>query len=326
MPQPYDPAIAQAMMTLASIAYTEGRDDPTKPGARDIAHNLSNLAYSTHGEWQLAWGPGYSSYDDNMMYVVQRQSDPVYAVVIRGTEPSSIKSWLEDVPTGMTDYARYTGDLTRVSDKFAEAIEKLEQTAKDPSGLGFEAFFDRICAGPENITLYVTGHSQGAGLAPIMGAWLHAKSGKWAADLTVISYGFAPPTSGDKLFAEWVDRSFACFYVANPNDIVPFAYNRLGKIIPEHVPTTVPQWISVDGFEIDLHAIIDASDVAMKAIADLHFTSWQQAGTQHGVTGHPAPAKDKSYQSQVGYQHDHNTYLSLIGAHQPVSLKPAPTA
>ncbi|MEM9045835.1 MAG: lipase family protein [Pseudomonadota bacterium] len=321
----YDAPTAQAMMTLASIAYTEGASDPTKPAAKDIAHNLSNTVYSTKGEWQLVWGPGYSTYDDNMMYVVQKGTQPIYAVVIRGTEPSSLKSWFEDVPTGMTDYATYTSELTRVSDKFAEAIEKLEQTAKDPGGQGFEAFFDGVCRTQGDVTIYVTGHSQGAGLAPIMGAWLHAKSDKWAADLTVISYGFAPPTSGDRLFAEWVDRTFACFYVANPNDIVPFAYNRIGDIIPNAVPTKVPEWIKVDGIDVNLHVIIDGANIAMKTIADFHMTSWEQAGAQHPVNGHHAPKKDKTYEAQVGYQHDHNTYLSLIGAYQPVSLKPAPT-
>ncbi|MEM8792978.1 MAG: lipase family protein [Pseudomonadota bacterium] len=324
MTESYNNMIAQQMMTLASIAYTYGPGKSATPRAEDIAHNLAHKQYSTKGVWDLVWGPGYSDYDDNMMFVVRQKGTGTYAVAIRGTEPSSIKSWLEDVPTGMSDYATYTGETTLVSDKFAEAIQHLEQTAKDPGGQGFEAFFDGICARPDPVTLYVTGHSQGAGLAPIMAAWLHAKRGKWPAPVQVISYGFAPPTSGDTEFAGWVDRTFPCFYVANPHDIVPFAYNRLGDIIPQAVPTTVPQWVKIDGIDVDLHALIDGSNIAMKAIADLHMTRWQQAGTAHPVTGIPDPKKGDDYLAQVGFQHSHDTYLELIGAYYPVSLAPKP--
>lgn len=325
----FDQTMAQIQMTLSAIAYTAGAKDPTMPDAEDIRCNLANANYSTGGEWGLVWGPGYSTYDDNMMFVVQHRSDATYAVVIRGTEAVDLYSWFEDVPTGMTDYADYTdGETTRVSDKFANAIKYLEQSAKDPAtGATIESFLDSVADGQSKLTLYVTGHSQGGGLVPIMSAWLHAKSKKWTTtQTTIISYGFAPPTSGDTKFANWIAANIPCYYVANPHDIVPYAYNRLSDIIADEVPISVPKDITVKGYTVNLHDIIDGANIAMKAIADFHLTSWAQAG-QAQPTIPPAGIVDPDggeYTAQVGFQHSHDTYLQLLGAYYPVSLKPAP--
>lgn len=320
----YDASMAQVQMTLSAIAYTPDSNGGASPTPGDITTELSKTGYATGGDWSLAWGPGYSTYDDNMMYVVQK-TPGTYSLVIRGTQFNSLTSWFEDFPTGMTDVSAWTGGdvagtTPYVSDKFYTAITTLMTTPGPVAATGqtmdLAAFLDGLASANSSLTLYITGHSQGGGLAPVLLAWLisHAAANWPSTDATMIGYGFAPPTSGGANFASWVKgnpdggksgNASASFLVKNPNDIVPFAYDQIMSIWLDGVPIAV-----TDHTERD--AIIAAALGAV-ALAGSYKTVWAQAGE---VTILPSEADPEggSYFSQVEAQHNHNSYLILLGA------------
>ncbi|MFA3916716.1 lipase family protein [Ruegeria hyattellae] len=316
MPELFDINVARVQMTLCAISYVKGTgSDKTRPNPCDIEAELAKTGYATGGQWSLVWGPAYSAFDDNMMYLVQQDNTSNIAIVIRGTEAVDIKSWCEDVPKGMSDVSGYTHkQATLVSDEFADAISHLAQAvpvgSDDDRTLG--AILDKL-ASKMVLSVIVTGHSQGGGLAPIMGAWIADRLAAQKAHVKV--YAFAPPTPGNTEFASWVANALEAFHVANPHDLVPFGYARIGSVITDKVPVEVPEFVSIDGVPFPLRLGIDTADLAVKAIADLNDTSWAPAGTSHLLPAVAAPT-DLDYLQQVDAQHNYNSYLYLLGAPQ----------
>lgn len=316
MPVTFDINVAKVQMTLCAISYVKGTGaDATRPDPDDIKAELAKKHYETGGKWSLVWGPAYSQFDDNMMYIAQQTNTSVFSLVIRGTESVDVKSWCEDVPTGLTDISSYTGQTgTLISKEFSEAIDGLTKAVSADAGdqrtLG--DVLDDLASDPA-LRMTVTGHSQGGGLAPVMGAWVANRLGTARGRVAV--YAFAPPTPGDAKFASWVKSNLDAFHVANPLDLVPFGYAKTGSVIKDKIPTKVPEFIKVHGFPFPLHLGIDAAAVALKALVEFHSTSWAPAGTSCPLPAEAAPA-DLDYLKQVEAQHNYNTYLYLLGAPQ----------
>lgn len=318
MTTPYTPQ--QVQMTLAAIAYA---DDKTFFGIRDyslaeigrkIANELQGdhthmgkpYAYATGKDWRLAWGPVFGTTDDNLMYVAEEIATTNLSIVLRGTVEQVLSFW-EDVPTGQLAFGNGAPGDAMVSDHFLEALNGLLATA-DSSGATLEQYLQNAVSDGRSRTIYVTGHSQGGGLTSMMLAWA-ANAGKgWsgAGQLAFKGYAFAPPTSGNPAYANWINASFDLVSVVNCLDIVPFGYAAIDRIRPDNVPEPVPHW---QGF-LDLWAILD---VAAGLAADAG--QWQQPSNQLKLGPEKLPST-MSYLSQVGGQHNHNSYLYLLGAPQ----------
>lgn len=306
--------LSQQMMTLSAISYVspgEGRN----PSESEIVAQLDCACYATEGDWNLAWGPAFDSAYDNMMCVVRQGGTDTYALVLRGTVFDSLRSWLADVPTGQVDFSKYTGGQESwVSNGFYDAfIDMLKATS---GGQTLAQYLAAHAGTGGDITIYVTGHSQGAGLVPLFVAWVQAQAASWqGVTATVAGHGFAPPSAGDKKFAAWIEANAECTLYANPNDIVPFAYDRLGAIVTDDVPTSVPMGDRI---------LIDAADAAAWLAAKRGGGSWAQAGTWVQLPGEAAPGS-MDYFDQVEAQHNHNTYLHLMAAAQTtIPTSPSP--
>src|ERR1051325_1626273 len=78
---PYDNSEAQLCMTLAAIAYSS----ENAPGEIQ-ATIIDNLA-AFLSDWELVWGPGLTTGNQNLVYLAQDTTQPArYAVCIRGTD------------------------------------------------------------------------------------------------------------------------------------------------------------------------------------------------------------------------------------------------
>lgn len=308
-----DFTIPQIMMTLAAIAYTEpsekwwqvlfcGQKNPT---AEQLETNLATPSYATNGDWKLVWGPADSPDFDNMMFVTRQSGTDTYALVLRGTVFDDLASWKEDLATDQKRFNAYTNDEeTWVANGFFDGFNlMLQATSRGPAqDQTLSRFFEAEASTATDMTIYVTGHSQGAGLMPLFLAWLNAEKNRWGKGITTAGYGFAPPTAGDQKFADWVEQNADSNLYINPYDLVPFGYRKIDRVIPDAIPTEVPEI---------LHPVIDAAVVIARDAANTGGGSWAQAGKQVILDGTPATG---SYFDQIGFQHGHNTYLKLLGA------------
>jgi len=291
----------QIMMTLSAIAYVDDTSkDPTTIGNK-ISTELKHKSYATDKNWHLVWGPVIGAEHDNLAYVAQCGDQ--MAVVLRGTtaDPWSI---IEDIPTGQT---QFPGAPPRpmVSLEFRHDGRDELLDAQASTGSTLVDFLQRA----DPATLYVTGHSQGGGLTPMMMAALQI-----ALSRGVEGHAFAPPTSGNPEFANWIGNNHKCTFYINPLDIVPLGYAAIKDIATKGIPLDIP--LTEEGAEVAL-----AAEAAATA-ADL-VGPWQQPATQIILPSVPIypiipgnPGFWDKFKAAAGAQHAHNNYLSLLGAPQ----------
>ena len=312
--------IAKTMMTLAGISYiapdqsliSEIFCGPANPRKSEIIRELHRARLTR--DWALVWGPTYTPEFDNMMFIVQHGTTGDLALILRGTVFDSLKSWSEDVATDQKRFDVYTdGKETWVANGFYDGFIRMLQSTSSgvAEGVNLTDFLkknSKSCA-----TVYVTGHSQGAGLMPLFLAWLNTEKETWSEDISLAGYGFAPPTPGDKRFADWVKSSLTSELYVNKYDIVPRGYAEIRSLISENIPEDVPA---------DLVPIIEAAAVLCEEAARKGGGSWAQAGTVHTFDRSKVTGED--YLDLVGCQHSHFTYLLLMGA--PLSGQERPVS
>ncbi|MEO1139701.1 MAG: hypothetical protein AAFW87_09610 [Pseudomonadota bacterium] len=295
---------AQIMMTLSAIAYVDDTGTPPETIGKKITEELKNASYATQGNWTLAWGPVVGAVHDNLAYIAQNGNE--MAVVLRGTTPAW-ESIFEDIPSGQVHFPNAPSGATVSTEFLHDGLNEL-LAATAPTGSTLVNFLKLADPG----TLYVTGHSQGGGLTPMMMAYLQD-----ALSRTAYGHAFAPPTSGNPGFADWITALNTCTFYINPLDIVPLGYAAIGDIVSDGIPLDIPA--SEDGAEIA--AAVAASVAAADAVGP-----WKQPETQvilPRVPIYPIIPGDPSFidkfKAAVGDQHAHNNYLSLLGA-PPVTL------
>ncbi|BFM16652.1 hypothetical protein R50073_28350 [Maricurvus nonylphenolicus] len=292
----FDQQQAGVLMTLASIAYADSSG--SLPKVRNaIMAELAKPHYATQGQWQLVWGPVIEGEGDNLMYVARR--DNQYAIVLRGTV-GDLGSFWEDVPTGQVAFS-YAGPEAKVSSHFDDALQALLKGADHESGQRLSVFLAQTLHA--NSELFVTGHSQGGGLTPMLVAWALSERTVWpqATQVNCQGYAFAPPTSGNTDFARWIAAHAISYQVINPLDVVPCGYAAIDSVISKHIPDKVP-------FEYKL-LIEGAADLA----ADVG--EWEQPQQQVMLQKIQLP-DSISYLHQVLDQHNHNSYQWLLGSPQ----------
>lgn len=299
-PGAYNQTVAQIMMTLSGISYFDDSKGTRASIKKGIIAELGKKSYATGGLWSLVWGPVVFNGTDNLLYLARFQQTSVYAIVMRGTAPD-FASIIEDIPTSQDDFSKFAAPGAKVSAEFRRALIGMARRADPDLKQTLEQYLAAVIGGKPGATLYFTGHSQGGALVPMMMAWFGSAASQWKAKS--LAYSFAGPTSGNPAFANWVNGTGALTRVVNPLDVVPYGYAAINRIVPDSVPT------KVTGLEKDcLEGVLD--DVAYL----LSWTgTWQQPGTP---TLLPAKHATGSLLTQVGIQHETNSYLKLLGAPQ----------
>ncbi len=134
--------------------------------------------------------------DDINACLVGEMEDGV-VLAFRGTIPldihhmQSLIDWINDFDADLVEVDGLPG---RVHDGFHKSVASLWDEF-------LPAVQERMS---ESKLLYVTGHSKGAGMAPIVAALLRERQGITASLIQL----FAPPRPGNEEFASYVDESF----------------------------------------------------------------------------------------------------------------------
>ncbi len=239
----YEVGEAGVIMTLAAIAYiAEGQQPEVIKDS--IITLLQNTSLATGGDWQLAWGPGISGIMDNLVYIaVDSTSSPVsYAIVIRGTNINSIDDIIQDLQVFSLVPFKYGLMGDSVAHGSMRGLDSLLNTHDPVTGKTIEGFLNSLPANG-NKKMFITGHSQGGALAPLMTYWFIKSSGL-INSFAVETYAFAGPSVSNKTFKENFINSIPAtgsfHMVSNSLDIVPYFWARHDSLVINNIPTHVP--------------------------------------------------------------------------------------
>lgn len=296
------PLAVQQAMTLAAVAYLDEskifhpRTD-LKQMRTDMNTMLQDTNLATNNDWAIVWGPARieKSKGDNLAYIAKNSQDGTLALVLRGTVANSFDSWKEDLPTELVAFG--TDGWGSVCKEFYDAVHGLLTTTDVYPG---DPTLDAYITSNQAATWWVSGHSQGGGLVPLMQATLATTYGIAA----VSGYSFAGPSCGDPTFAAKVDADLTLTRVINLLDIVPRAYNQLSTIWTDNIPCESLQTLEIRG-AVDLWTYE----------TELRETDFAQP-MQHVIAlpKVPVPDPDTDYWTQVEDQHATSSYLYLMGA------------
>ena len=326
----YDLAEAVLTMTLCANAYLDQSPLPNESAAAHVARMRRDidaaLAGGGYADWRVIWGPGLNTDGANMLYVAGNRAANQYAVTIRGTEWQFCLDWIEDftsllglVPFRFLLNPPPSADV-RVAAGLALTLQQLLAiVATDgQQATGLLSFLEAL---PPDASIFVTGHSQGGGVASLLAVWLAWSFGS-AARLKV--YTFAAPSPGNAGFARYYNALFrdatggasTAYRVYNTLDVVPHAWASLAAIASYYqpAPAATPEIRSLATFA----QAAFAHDYAQVGTAN--------DGSAVPLTGTVVPPPqafglnipaDAQFAWEAEYQHGTATYLHLLAAPAP---------
>ena len=282
----------QVMMTLSAITYTSFDSLTILQEGLDAAEALQQ-------EYVAIW---MAKDDSNLVYLVKNRLSDSYAIAISSpvfqfdlallfklSEDQGLAHQVSFPDSGGGDVKIAAGILDTVRD-----IQRLSY-----KGTTLQQLLSQM---PEGTLVYITGHSVGGTLA---GAYALQLANNNTAGLDIIPYTFGAPNAGNSTFADLFNpisrnlRFSQSVRTVNNKDIIPFAWHDL-------------QGIPAIGYgdiicPIELTLCIDC--VARLLILARAF--YAQSPITHSLKGKIEPIE--GFFQQAMYQHQHNTYLRLLG-------------
>lgn len=265
---------------------------------------------------QVVWGPSYHGDDwrfsDSLMYIVLNPATQEYTVVIRGTNPVSIESWLrEDFAVGTTmpfnSLVPTAPSSALISDATYNGISKL--LALTSNGKSAAQYLKSV----QPRFLYVTGHSLGGTLTPPMFAYLNNYLYGGGFVHNMACWSFAGLTSGDTGFAEYFNSLFNpkfAWRIHNPLDVAPLCFPSGGLNAVKEIYSYYGLELSIidpiRGVLDHLFGIADPNDFA-QPVGDQVLEAVFYVNEQNNWPG------------QASYQHHTTTYKPLIAKQYPMT-------
>lgn len=338
---------ASLITNAVNAAYTN-QYDPNTYNPRDPPANTS---INTPLDTTVVWGPVFKPSDgfltQSLMYIVQVNNNtsafPEYFVVIRGTNPISLTSWItEDLevdkliplntlpvvdpqpgyPTSLSSLI--SSDVTVSKAAFNGANDLINLA--DGSGQTALQFLQTVLTQTPGTYIYVTGHSLGGTLTPVMFAYLFFALGytvSESAGANMAMWSFAGLTAGGNDFNDLIDTIYPgtapyLWRIQNTLDVAPLLVGPSGNnaSVPDSILTIYP------GITIDTLA----EDVLAKIFKKANSTSGanppgegfylQPASGSCPVTGAvqslPPSILIKPWAAQAAYQHHSSTYYQMV--------------
>lgn len=299
------------MMTLSAISYASDSFSESKI-RNHIIELLAETDMGTKGNWKLAWGPGISPDSANLAFVAKADTDPVsYALVIRGTNPHSVHGVVQDAD--VFKLVPFPGGEANdsISRGAGHGMTNILNTTDAHTNRSLEWFLDSLPSA-QKTTFFVTGHSQGGYLAPIMAYWV-MKNQKFTNKFTVRTLTFAGPTVGNYGLSQNFDSTLnnqggSLQMYVNDLDVIPYFWYNIPGLKENSIPVTVPSEIAL-GYSISETALTVekikyyrlANPISIGAIAI-------------DTTEKPQTTADSNawYKKWTAVEHNHNNYLLLL--------------
>jgi triacylglycerol lipase len=228
-----DMNVDSKMLMLSFLAYYDFyRTDIGK-----LEENMTDMLMSVKDDLDfsdISWGPvAYKDnevFSDSLIYIVQNKQVgdvPEYTIVIRGTNPVSISSWIfQDLAvSGLVPWIRQSehtkADRVYIS-KATDTSLSIHKNLMSAGQTVLDWVLGVLSSDPaDNIKLNVTGHSLGGLMCTTFALWLYdelAYQGK--TDRVGFNvYSFAGPTAGNDDFVKYTNMKFGRRYVCYENHL-----------------------------------------------------------------------------------------------------------
>jgi hypothetical protein len=322
---------AQEAITLSAIAYeSENADNNAIQSAITAA-----LAGSTilGGHFTLTW-LGISPDRGNLLYVAQDDRAPSrYALVSRGTDWNFLTDWVDDfdvLHTHNWPTANPANPAILVAQGSWEGLQALLAMTSPlltpgaaPDAITLAALLQQISAGAtRGLDLFVSGHSLGGALTTILGLYLADTVNDWgsaANSVSVKTYTFASPTTGNQAYAEYYNGrssltniSWQAFRVFNEQDMAPFAYADIEGIVDSGIPLGPILALTIAAMAAVVQTVLKDNGVSYTQVGN------GQALNNNPPTSQPTCANPAElltdFACWVAYEHSTQTYATLLGA------------
>jgi hypothetical protein len=334
----------QIMMTLAAFTADGAAARPSGETVAEqttrigngITAQLALTDLATSGDWSLTW-VGLTQSGANLAYIAQGPNDSdgnsVYALILRGTVMGNPIDTTQDMQVGL--WLPFAAGGTPSSGSPGN-ISQGAMAAFTDIVMGTDLLTQIETCAP--YTLYVVGHSLGGAMATTVALFLQQLVSAGTLSITsILPYTFAAPTAGDATFASWFDSQFSgavCTY--NKYDLVPTAWATLaslpgGFISHPFYPGSSSNPAGPGPTAEPLNEVgILIGTVAKQTNGNTYVQPTQQAALNGGssplfLTPYPAAATSsiQQFELQVAFQHNGNTYLTLLDAPTIPSSVPA---
>lgn len=291
----------RTMVRLCVISYESTRDIPSAVQALG---------------WDVVWGPAQlKSIVDisySLMFVCKNRQTGEYAVVIRGTNFDSLRSWIFqdfeiDSTVSFSQLAPHAPSNALIAKGTYNGMIDL-LSLRDPStNQNLVSFL--LSVKPSR--LYVTGHSLGGTLTPTLFALLNDVIYGGGRAKSMGLWSFAGLTPGDAGFNAYFNSLFIGGYqwrILNTLDVAPFCWWSAQDLETIYQP----HGLNLNSLEKDL--------------IDELFSSGSQVGYAQPTAGQPLTGTfDPSivdryfWLAQADHQHSSLTYRGLVDAAFPIS-------
>jgi hypothetical protein len=269
---------------------------------------------------QVVWGPAFSPTSgfntDSLMYIAQVTGSDEYFVVIRGTNPLSIYSWIyEDFNVGTAEQlntlpgipaAANMPDDVIISTAAFTGISNLLALTDPATGVSALSFLQGVITATPGAYIYVTGHSLGGTLTPVMYAYLNAVLFNGAANTNMALWSFAGLTAGGTTFNNYFNSLSSnaqtfLWRIQNSLDLAPFFFESELSVRDAYLNENPPlSWTTAELILIT------------GLFADSLQTSIGYAQPQTGYAISGSFANNLSWAAEAGQQHHSTTYYPMV--------------